>query len=137
MVLWASEHLAIILPLLIAIYLETCLYSVLHSSRTKETILLYWVLCIEFYQQHPECKYKARRISGPLLTSAYEASLLEFRIHGDGSAEFVDDDRCAIPRNHSPVSPQGFPHGLNPKMNIYTNLSQYIYILKFYRKIFI
>ena len=74
MVFWANEHLTIILPLLIAICLEPCLYSMLHSSRTKETIWLYWVLCIEFCQKHPERKYKARRISGPLLNSAYEAS---------------------------------------------------------------
>jgi hypothetical protein len=55
------------------------------------------------------------------------------------------DDRCAIPRNYPPVSPQGSPHGFSPKMNIYTNLSEKniyfkilqkkIYILKFQKKI--
>ena len=74
MAFWTNEHLTIILPLLIAICLEPCLYSMLHSSRTKETIWLYSVLCIEFCQQQPERKYNTRRIGGPILTSAYEAS---------------------------------------------------------------
>ena len=39
------------------------------------------------------------------------------------------DDRCANPRNYPPASPQGSPHGFDPKMNIYTNLSEiYMYI---------
>jgi hypothetical protein len=38
------------------------------------------------------------------------------------------DDRCAIPRNYFPVSPQECPHRFDPKMNIYTNLSENIYI---------
>ena len=56
-----------------------------------------------------------------------------------------DDDRCAIPRNYLPASPQGPPHGFGHKMNIYTNLSEKniyfkilqkkIYILKFQKKI--
>ena len=85
---WCSDKQAIMLPLLIAINLEPCLFSMLHSSRTKETIWLYWVLCIEFCQKHPERKYKARRISGPI--QPMKLLLLEFRIHGDGSAEFVE-----------------------------------------------
>ncbi len=28
------------------------------------------------------------------------------------------DDRCAIPRNDSAVSPQRWPHGFDPKLNI-------------------
>ena len=75
MVFWANKHVTIILPLLIAICLEPCLYSMLYSSRTKETIWLYSVLCIELWQQQPERKYNARRIGGPMtpiLTSAYE-----------------------------------------------------------------
>ena len=52
------------------------------------------------------------------------------------------DDRCHNPRNYPPWAP---PHGFNPKMNIYTNLSEKniyfkilqkkIYILKFQKKI--
>jgi hypothetical protein len=63
----------------------------LHSSRTKETIWLYSVLCIEFCQQQPERKYNtdAESVVQSLLQHM-KLPLLEFRIHGDGSAEFVE-----------------------------------------------
>ena len=65
----------------------------LHSSRTKETIWLYSVLCIEFCQQQPERKYNtdAESVVQSLLQHM-KLPLLEFRIHGDGSAEFVEAD---------------------------------------------
>ena len=110
------------------------------SKQTKHTfnnlfILCMCTVCISIEHIHKSCTYcfstSDSRLSG---CSTYTPHTHD-----------IDDDRCVIPRDYPPVSPQGSPHGFSPKMNIYTNLSEKniyfkilqkkIYILKFQKKI--